>query len=149
MIPQPVLIKFGMQHPEETCYNFFLKFYPPHLKTVITVPFEIQKFFSNLQQYSDVRNDKVTAEKVSKAQSRFRFLQRRKDLHSYFPWTRKTIDCTLALWSEGVTLVPAVFSHTVIMSVTVSKIDCTQLVKHRTNEKKSAQRRRKHCARWL
>ena len=75
-----------------------------------TLPREIHKsHFSSFQQYSEVRNVKAAVEKLSKAQNRFRFLHRRKDLHCYSPWTCKTIECTLPPLSEGMTSVQAVF----------------------------------------
>ena len=87
------------------------------------------------QQY-DVRNVLTTSEKVSKAWSRYHFLHRRKELHRSPPWTRNTIERTIPSRSEGVTSAPVVFcvctrptfSHTVIMSVVVSKLGCKHLV---------------------
>jgi len=42
---RPILIRYGMQHTEETAYRCF-KFCPPCLKTVTTLPCEMHESYS-------------------------------------------------------------------------------------------------------
>ena len=77
---------------------------PPRLRTVTTLPCDIRKsYFSSLQQYDDVRNVKATAEKVSKAGSRFRFLHRQKD-HRYSPTNTQNDRVYASFTVQGLTL---------------------------------------------